>query len=75
MKKEKLMHPEETTTTFNVAVDGRIITTTKVYDYAYNRALGIALYLGVEFENTKSPEIVDKWVGEGHIVIIFKTED
>lgn len=75
MKKERLVHPEETETVFNVVVDGKIVSTTKVYDYAYNRALGIALYLGLEFENTKSPDIRDKWAGEGHMVVVFKIEE
>lgn len=75
MKKERLVHPEETETIFKVVVNGKIISTTKVYDYAYNRALGVALYLGLDFRNTKSPEITDKWVSGEYVVVVFKTEE
>lgn len=64
--------PIEHPATYKIFVNGKLINTTDVYEYAMNRGLGIALYLGCEFENTKSPLIIDKWKSKEHTIIITK---
>ncbi len=39
---------------------------------AMNRALGIAMLKGLDFINTKSKNIVDKWTDGKEIIIITK---
>jgi hypothetical protein len=70
---EKTKHPNESAEyTYSILVDGKLLNQTKVYDYAYNRALGLALYFKLEFVNTSSNLIMDKWKGENHTIIIHK---
>lgn len=58
--------------TYRIFVNGKFINGTDNYDYAMNRALGIVLYKGLQFSNTKSKHIMDKWEGKGENVIITK---
>lgn len=57
---------------YKIFINGKLFNETSNYDYAMNRALGIAMFLGLEFENTKSPLIIDKWRGEENCLIITK---
>lgn len=57
---------------YRVFVNGAFLTGTDVYDYAMNRGLGIALFLKLDFVNTKSPLIIDKWTNGTDTVIITK---
>ena len=57
---------------YKIFVDGKFFNGTNNYDYAMNRALGLAMFFGLEFVNTKSPLIMDKWIGE-HMIIITKS--
>lgn len=59
---------------YRIFVNGEFINGSDNYSFAMNRALGIALLKGLEFTNTKSKLIIDKWVGNGEIVIITKTK-
>jgi hypothetical protein len=71
---EIIKHPQATEFTYTIFVDGKEFNKSKVYDYIYNRALGVALYLKCEFENTRSPLITDKWKSEKHMIIIQKSK-
>ena len=57
---------------YKIFINGKLFNATTSYDYAMNRALGIAMYLGMEFINTKSATITDKWVSDGNQIIITK---
>lgn len=57
---------------YRIFVNGKFINGTDNYVYAMNRALGIVLYKGLQFSNTKSKNIMDKWEGKGGMVIITK---
>ena len=71
---EKIQHPaEEIEVRYTVLVNGRFICETGVYDSAMERGLGIALYLKLDFVNTRSPEIIDKWTNGTDTVIVTKT--
>ncbi|MDA9302843.1 hypothetical protein N9Q25_00455 [bacterium] len=67
-----ILHPQEKGNTYKLFVNGALLNTTKVYDFAWNRALGIATFLKLEFNNTGSKLIIDKWRGKNGIVIITK---
>ena len=58
--------------TYKVFVNGKLFNTTNIYDYAMNRALGIAMFLNLDFVNVKSKSIIDKWIGEKGMIIITK---
>ena len=60
------------TSTYKVFVNGKLFNTTNVYDYAMNRALGIAMFLDLDFVNVKSKSIIDKWIGKKGMIIITK---
>jgi|CoawatStandDraft_6_1074263.scaffolds.fasta_scaffold32731_4 hypothetical protein len=62
----------ETLNTYKIFVNGQLFNTTNVYDYAMNRALGIAMFLNLDFVNVKSKLIIDKWKGKKGIIIITK---
>jgi len=59
--------------TYRIFINGKFFNGSDNYDFAMNRALAIAMYKGLEFVNTKSKQIVDKWVGNGEMIIITKT--
>ena len=67
-----IKHPQEKGNTYKLFVNGALLNTTSVYDFAMNRALGIAMFLDLEFRNTCSNLIIDKWVGENGMIIITK---
>jgi len=58
--------------TYRIFIDGKFFNGTDDYTFAMNRALGIAMFLGLEFLNTKSKLIIDKWKGEKGMIIITK---
>lgn len=57
---------------YRIFINGKFFNGSDNYDYAMNRALGIAMYKGLDFVNTKTKQIIDKWVGEGQLIIITK---
>lgn len=57
---------------YDIFVNGRHLGQSNNYDYIYQRGLGIALYLRLDFENTKSKNIIDKWTNGKSLVIITK---
>lgn len=59
---------------YRIFVNGEFINGSDNYSFAMNRALGIALLKGLEFTNTKSKLIIDKWIGDGEIVIVTKNK-
>jgi hypothetical protein len=59
---------------YRIFVNGEFINGSDNYSFAMNRALGIALLKGLEFTNTKSKQIIDKWIGNGETVIITKNK-
>tara|TARA_R110000744_G_scaffold59945_1_gene124382 strand:- start:1462 stop:1671 length:210 start_codon:yes stop_codon:yes gene_type:complete len=67
-----ILHPQEKGNTYKLFVNGALLNTTTVYDFAMNRALGIAMFLKLEFINTDSKLLIDKWVGENGMIIITK---
>jgi hypothetical protein len=67
-----IKHPQEGADIYRIFVNGALLNTTRVYDFAMNRALGIAMFLDLEFRNTCSNLIIDKWVGENGMIIITK---
>ena len=69
-------HPQESTDVeFRLFVNGKLLNTTSVYDYAMNRALGIAMFLKLQFENTGASKLImDKWKGDSGIIIITKNK-
>jgi hypothetical protein len=69
------MNPNDIPThVYKVFVNGKLITESSIYDYAMNRGFGIAMYLKLDFVNTKSKKIMDKWTNEVDTVIITKEE-
>ena len=46
----------ETLNTYKIFVNGQLFNTTNVYDYAMNRALGIAMFLNLDFVNVESAD-------------------
>jgi hypothetical protein len=74
MKKkiEQMKYRNNNGNVYRIFVNGEFINGTDDYTFAMNRGLGIALLKGLEFINTKSKLIIDKWVGNGEIVIITK---
>lgn len=66
----------ETKFTYRIFVNGKFINETQNYNYAYNRAFGIVLFLGLtnNFMNTESKIIIDKWSNKDNAIIITKTE-
>jgi|TARA_R110000796_G_scaffold60727_2_gene140645 hypothetical protein len=68
-------HPQEGTDIYRIFVNGALLNTTSVYDFAMNRALGIAMFLKLEFINTGANEIImDKWKGKNGMIIITKNK-
>tara|TARA_B110000046_G_scaffold168474_1_gene186897 strand:+ start:403 stop:675 length:273 start_codon:yes stop_codon:yes gene_type:complete len=67
-------HPQEGTDIYRIFVNGALLNTTSVYDFAMNRALGISMFLKLNFVNTKSEIIIDKWEGKNGAVIITKNK-
>jgi hypothetical protein len=67
-----ILHPKERGNTYKLFVNGALLNTTSVYDFAMNRALGIAMFLKLEFINTDSKLLTDKWVGENGMIVITK---
>jgi hypothetical protein len=59
---------------YRIFVNGEFINGSDNYSFAMNRALGIALLKELEFTNTKSKLIIDKWIGNGETVIITKNK-
>lgn len=55
--------------TYRIFINGAFFNGSDVYEYAMNRALGVALLHNLEFVNTKSKRIIDKWVGEKTVII------
>jgi len=69
-----IKHPQEGADIYRIFVNGALLNTTRVYDFAMNRALGIVMFLDLEFRNTCSNLIIDKWVGENGMIIITKNK-
>jgi hypothetical protein len=69
-----IKHPQEGADIYRIFVNGALLNTTRVYDFAMNRALGIAMFLKLEFINTDSKLLIDKWVGENGMIIITKNK-
>tara|TARA_B110000114_G_C14836322_1_gene294772 strand:+ start:92 stop:301 length:210 start_codon:yes stop_codon:yes gene_type:complete len=67
-----ILHPQEKGNTYKIFVNGALLNQTCVYDFAWNRAFGIATFLKLEFINTGSKLIIDKWKGESGMIIITK---
>jgi hypothetical protein len=65
-------HPQEKGETYKIFVNGKLLNTTCVYDFAWNRAFGIAKFLNLEFINPSSNIIIDKWKGENGMILITK---
>lgn len=59
--------------TYRIFLNGKFINGTNNYDYAYNRALGIAILKEMDFVNPKSEKLTDMWIGEGEKIYITKT--
>tara|TARA_R110002153_G_scaffold10389_2_gene41062 strand:+ start:584 stop:820 length:237 start_codon:yes stop_codon:yes gene_type:complete len=72
MNTKQFKHHKESNDNYKIFVNGRLLNSAKVYDFAMNRALGIAMLLGLEFKNTRSNLIMDKWIGEKGMVLITK---
>ena len=60
---------------YTVFVNGKYHSHTSNYDWAYQRGIALAKYLGMEFTNTDSNLILDKWVNESGMIIIQKTKN
>lgn len=58
--------------TYKLFVNGAFLNQTSNYTYAMNRGLGIAMHLGLDFINTQSDSIIDKWSDGKNQVIIQK---
>ncbi len=58
--------------TYRIFVNGAFLNGSNNYNMAMNRALGIAMLKGLDFINTKSKNIVDKWTDGKEIIIITK---
>lgn len=54
---------------YRIFVNGKFFNGTDDYNFAYNRVLGLAMFFGLEFINTKSKQIMDKWIGDKMIII------
>ena len=68
-------HPQEGADIYRVFVNGALTNTTSVYDYAMNRALGIAIYLKLGFVNTGGSKLImDKWKGDAGMILITKNK-
>lgn len=69
-------NPQETTDVeFRLFVNGALLNTTSVYDFAMNRALGIAMFLKLGFVNTGGSKLImDKWKGDNGVIIITKNK-
>jgi len=60
--------------TYRIFVNGAFFNGSDDYNFAYNRALGLALYHKCEFFNSKVVGILDRWTGEGDIKLIIITK-
>ena len=58
--------------TYKIFINGKFLNETNNYNFAMNRALGLAMYKGLDFINTKSKNIVDKWSNGKEMIIITK---
>ena len=60
--------------TYKIFVDGKFISKGTDYSEVFQRALGIALYLGMktDYLNTKAKTIIDKWKNKHHCIIVYK---
>jgi len=62
-------------TSHRIFVNGKMINDcTEGYDIAFQRALGVAIYLNISdsFENPKSPDLIDKWVKDGKLILVAR---
>ena len=57
---------------YRIFLNGKFINGTDNYDYAFNRALGIAILKGLDFVNPKSKNLTDMWIGNGEKIYITK---
>lgn len=60
--------------TYKLFVDGRFITQNHDYGDMFQRALGVVCYLEMKdaYINPQSPNLIDKWKDENHLVIVSK---
>ncbi len=65
---------DKVNSTYKLFVDGKLLTQSTSYDQIFQRGLGISLYLGLEFENPRTANIMDKWANKDdtHLIIITK---
>lgn len=77
MSQNVIRHPEESTThEYTVFVNGKkLMNPTRIYDWAYQRALALAIYLKLDFVNPKGDLILDKWTdNKGNLLIVQKSK-
>ena len=60
---------------YTIFVNGSHICTSTNYDETFQRGLGIAMYLKLDFVNTKSLNIIDKWVNKEGTNQVIITKD
>jgi len=66
---------ESTTHEYTVFVNGKkLMSPTRIYDWAYQRGLALAIWFGLDFQNTRSDLITDKWTGNGNMIIIQRSK-
>lgn len=58
--------------TYRIFINGAFFNGSDIYEYAMNRALSLAMYHKLDFVNTKSKLIIDKWTNDKMAVIITK---
>ena len=57
---------------YRIFINGAFFNGSNNYNFAMNRGLAIAMYKNLNFVNTKSKNIIDKWSNGKEIVIITK---